>query len=184
MKRDTRFAYKICKNCGTEFNVFPYRTMTANFCSYKCNGQYKLKIGSRIKKCKNCGAEFRRTISQIKWRSGKNSCCSLKCFYEGRVNETKKKPIRDKYGRSATKDDVLWKQSVRERDKRTCRRCGKYEEYIHTHHVVPRSRSKKLRNDVNNGICLCNSCHAWVHNHPRLATEEGFLKRERDTMNI
>ena len=64
---------------------------------------------------------------------------------------------------------------MREKDQYACQRCGKVEKYIHTHHVAPRGRRPDLRHDVNNGKCLCNSCHSWVHEHPIEATACGLL---------
>lgn len=56
-------------------------------------------------------------------------------------------------------DLKLWRESVFERDKYTCRECGVSGVYIEPHHIVPvRSDRSKLFN-TNNGITLCRPCH-------------------------
>ena len=168
---------KLCKNCGKEFEVYPYRAITAKVCSYACNGALKKKKGRIKRKCGFCGKTFLALRSQVMHRAAKY--CSRQCGYDGMVAITRKKPIKDKYGRSRRKDDLKWRKEVRERDNYTCRRCGVWQKYIHAHHVAMRSRRPDLKLDVENGICLCNSCHTWVHNNVAQATEEGYLSTEK-----
>lgn len=85
-----------------------------------------------------------------------------------------------------TSEERKWQRTVRERDNYTCRRCGKYDPYIHAHHVAPRSRRPDLKYDPDNGICLCGiPCHKWVHDHPieatalRLLSDETYEKARR-----
>jgi hypothetical protein len=79
-----------------------------------------------------------------------------------------------------------WSKEIRERDNFKCKRCGIYDEHIHTHHIASRARRPDLKLDLNNGMCLCISCHAWVHSHPIEAEKQGYLKAsgyiERDNM--
>lgn len=82
-----------------------------------------------------------------------------------------------KAGKKSSAEKV-WQRTVRERDNYTCRRCGKYDKYIHAHHIAPRSRRPDLRLDPDNGICLDTPCHMWVHDHPIEATEQGLLSDE------
>jgi len=166
---------KKCVVCGKEFKVYPYRSITAKFCSYSCAGKNKENKVSRV--CRHCGKEFVIKKSQFKYYKGAGRYCSRQCAYDGMVENTRSKPVKDKYGRSRRRDDLLWQRAVRERDGYICKRCGRYDEYIHTHHIILRSRSRKLIHDVDNGVCLCNSCHTWVHHHPKQATEEGYMRR-------
>ena len=56
---------------------------------------------------------------------------------------------------------VIWSKFVKQRDRYTCRGCGrKDEEYIGicAHHIVLTRNGGK--NTMSNGITLCGSCHA------------------------
>ena len=168
---------KKCVVCDVVFEVYPYRSLTAKVCSYKCSSELLRKKGSKERKCENCGNIFHTHNSQFKYYSGAGRYCSRGCHYKHKVKVNRDKPVKDKYGRSKRTDDKNWQKSVREKDNFTCQRCGIYDPYIHTHHVILRSRSLAFKHQVSNGICLCNSCHSWVHNNPKKATELGFIKR-------
>lgn len=164
---------KTCSVCEKEFKVYPYRSITSKYCSYKCSGESKKNGKERV--CRTCGKLFTTNPSQFKYYKGAGKYCSRECSYKGIVKETSKKPIMDKYGRSSRKADKDWKEAVRLKYDYTCERCGVYQKYIHTHHVKPRGRYPELKHSVDNGKCLCNSCHSWVHNHPKDAHYEGLL---------
>lgn len=164
---------KTCVVCLTPFLVYPYRAMSAKTCSTACTG--KLLRTKVPRNCRNCGKEFLINPSQIKAYKGAGKYCSQPCAYKGIIKETAGKPVRDKHGRTRRKADREWQQAVRIKDGYTCQRCGKVEKYIHTHHVAPRSRRPDLRHDLSNGKCLCNSCHSWVHEHPKEAINLGLL---------
>ena len=53
-----------------------------------------------------------------------------------------------------------------------CERCGGRSEVVHER--LTRGRGGSIT-DPANCVVLCNACHAWVHDHPRQATEEGWL---------
>ena len=67
----------ICKICGKEFDVPPWRIKRAKnvFCSKKCQNQSQIKKVKRI--CLKCGKEFYAFPSKIKKGGGKY--CSLEC---------------------------------------------------------------------------------------------------------
>lgn len=58
-------------------------------------------------------------------------------------------------------------RKVRELDGNMCRHCGKDGRYtiLDPHHIVYRSETLTLANDVNNGILLCRRCHNLIHAH-------------------
>jgi len=71
----------ICKECGKNYFVIPYRARTgkSKYCSLKCkykNMDYKIKKG-KVTKCKNCGKEFYLYPSRLKKKEYK--FCSIKC---------------------------------------------------------------------------------------------------------
>jgi hypothetical protein len=54
------------------------------------------------------------------------------------------------------KADRLWSKAILERDKGTCRKCGRPGN--NPHHIFSRS-IKHMRHDLDNGLCLCPACH-------------------------
>lgn len=51
-----------------------------------------------------------------------------------------------------------WARNVKRRDGFKCLACG-YKGYLHSHHILPKSKFKKFCYDVWNGITLCKLCH-------------------------
>lgn len=75
---------------------------------------------------------------------------------------------RKKIKRLEKKLDELWSTYIRTRDFWSCMRC--HQSFRHEPgklqgaHIIPRSASKYLRWNKNNGIALCYSCHiGWQH---------------------
>jgi transcription elongation factor Elf1 len=132
----------------------------------------KRKIVQRT--CKNCDKSFDFKPSQLNAYPNAGKYCSRKCGYEYRV---RKGAIADRGSGALTnlKGDKEWQRLVRERDGSICQRCGEYQKHIHTHHIAPRSQRPDLKQVVDNGVCLCGSCHQWVHHHPIEAEKLGFL---------
>jgi 5-methylcytosine-specific restriction endonuclease McrA len=51
-----------------------------------------------------------------------------------------------------------WAKKVKFRDRFECKACG-YKGYLHSHHILPKSKYPKYRYNINNGITLCYLCH-------------------------
>lgn len=164
---------KVCTICSIEYEARGQRFGTSKYCSAKCFGLGSRKQEERT--CRNCRTIFMFKPSQLNKYPNGGRYCSRKCGYEYRVKKTALKPIKDKYGRSKRKADKDWQLAVRERDNYTCQKCGIKQPYIHTHHKATRSTRPDLKHMVSNGICLCNSCHTWVHKNPTLSYKLGFL---------
>jgi 5-methylcytosine-specific restriction endonuclease McrA len=66
--------------------------------------------------------------------------------------------------RKQRRDDrvVIWSKQVLTRDNWTCQRCGQ-KGNINAHHILPYHKYRDLRFDINNGICLCVTCHKQFH---------------------
>jgi len=164
--------FHICEVCKVEFKR--RGNSPKKYCSQKCFGIAKNNQEERT--CKSCGTKFLYKPSQSNHYAGAGKYCSRECAYKGTVRKTAKKPINDPYGRSKRKADKDWQLAVRLKDNYTCRKCGVYDEYIHTHHLATRGSTPALKHDVDNGICLCGSCHAWVHNNIAEAYDLGLIK--------
>ncbi len=61
-----------------------------------------------------------------------------------------------------SQEDVA-RKAVRKRDGRRCAVPGCREDGVHLHHIVYRSKSKKLRWQTSNLCFLCTAHHAWEH---------------------
>lgn len=61
-----------------------------------------------------------------------------------------------------TSGRTLWRNEIKRRYNSTCANCFSLQE-IETHHIVPVCESPELELDLNNGICLCFSCHKYFH---------------------
>jgi len=74
--------------------------------------------------------------------------------------------------------DELTKEIIKKRDNYACQKCGKKVEGINCHwsHIIPVSRSLRLRWDFQNSMVKCFHCHInWWHKHP-LAAANWFKK--------
>jgi len=74
---------------------------------------------------------------------------------------------------------ISWAREVKEKAHSICKRCWKYTEHGTSHHKASKGTRPDLRLDVSNGIYLCFTCHRWVHDHPRLAKQDGFISNEK-----
>lgn len=63
-----------------------------------------------------------------------------------------------------TKADKLWSLAVKLRAGMKCERCHKTDT-LNSHHVISR-KFNSLRHDLDNGVCICASCHFWAHQNP------------------
>ena len=51
-----------------------------------------------------------------------------------------------------------WARKVKIRDSFQCKACG-YKGYLHSHHILPKSKFPKYKYNIGNGITLCYLCH-------------------------
>lgn len=164
---------KKCVTCQAEYEIQGNWASSRKYCSVACFG--KSRRNQVEKTCRNCGDTFMFKPSQMASYPNAGKYCSRKCGYDYRVKKNADRPSTDRYGRTRRVKDIEWQRTVREQDKSICRRCKRYDQYIHTHHLAARSRRPDLKYDPNNGICLCASCHAWVHHHPKISMAEGWI---------
>ena len=78
----------VCKTCNKEFKIYPYRAMTAKYCSRKCQSKKVIII------CKTCNKEFEVTRN----RAGKAKFCSKSCKGKYQINQYADYFFRDKHG--------------------------------------------------------------------------------------
>ena len=68
----------------------------------------------------------------------------------------KKKPYKWKVKRDPIM--IVWSQCVRTRDGFKCQLCGTTDGVMHAHHFIGR-RKAQAKYLLENGICLCFTCH-------------------------
>ena len=74
--------------------------------------------------------------------------------------------------------NLLWKRSIYELYGNRCAICGGSEK-LHAHHIESFAANESLRFDLENGICLCKTCHSAYHisfmkGYKNPATRESF----------
>lgn len=152
-----------CLICSKDIYVMPCFIGKTKYCSRKC--QHKGLENHLILQCKNCGVDYRTYLSHRIHRG--SNFCSRKCMGEfkgksqiGENNPYWKGGISsvNKLLRSG-KQWKFWRKAVFERDKYTCRNCGKLGSCLEPHHIKPFAFFPEKRFDVENGLTLCKSCH-------------------------
>ncbi len=169
------------------------------FCNKSCklnwNNIHKIELGKY--NCPICGKMFEKYKSMIKTE---NPCCSVRCasymtskkgnesiFYiDGRTPLRKQIKNSYKYGE--------WRHNVFNRDDYKCVECSSNKN-IHAHHIISFSqlldkfmikiaknryqKSLKYKSlwNINNGITLCENCHAIRH------PDVNFMKIEKAIQN-
>jgi 5-methylcytosine-specific restriction endonuclease McrA len=154
----------VCKQCGVAFKTWPTRIKSGRrFCSVACHNIHQTQLDLRVDLiCKVCNKEYRRTFHQLTKRN--SSYCSTACSHEGRRRNLH---ARNYYWRSIA-------EKIRQRDKHTCRLCGKYQRSprLHVHHIIKASRfgveGVKQANHPSNLVSLCASCHRKAETYPYL----------------
>jgi 5-methylcytosine-specific restriction endonuclease McrA len=58
---------------------------------------------------------------------------------------------------------MKWAKAVKVRDNFTCQICGREGVYLNSHHMNSWDVHENDRFDMNNGVCLCTTCHTFYH---------------------
>ena len=133
----------VCDHCGVTFTKHVCKLRPRNFCSKACYGASL--VGSKR------SDETRARMSEAQQGERSNT-------WKGGFSRAYRRGYRsEQYKR--------WRSAVFERDDYTCRECGARGSYITAHHIVPWVQSSELRYEVDNGITLCEPCHAKRDNY-------------------
>ena len=65
--------------------------------------------------------------------------------------------------RKGDQDFKKWSKQIKERDNFTCDICGQKHGGLVSHHLNAWRDYKEQRYDLENGVCLCESCHKEFH---------------------
>ncbi len=185
-----------CSECGAELlrGASIAARQKRHFCNNVCQGIWRGKHGTgenstRWKgglarcQCAECGTVLMRPPSRIA-ASAHQFCSHQKCYATWKRKHTRGANSPNWEGGATTERGIWeqtegreWKRVCRKRDGYVCQRCqrvfGKHSEGLHVHHKASFAGYPKLRSEEANGICLCGSCHHWMHSN------EGRLVRYR-----
>lgn len=165
---------RACGVCGKRY--LP-RNASQRFCSPACGRSNRSEHAWEEATCLNCTQPFRRRTAPSQ-RSARTFCSRL-CSQNYTAGENH--PLYREGGR-ADKFGSRWgpiSESIRERDGRKCRRCGKPEsdngKRLHIDHIIPRRRFESMdeANEPSNLVSLCSSCHAIKTSGPERAYLRG-----------
>lgn len=127
-----------CVFCGNNFEIFPYRKMSAKYCSYSCNA--KNREYSELTKEKM--SESHRQEKSWNWIKDRT--------------QLKKKNNRNDM---AYKE---WRKNVWLRDSFKCKISNQdCSGRIEAHHILSWLSYPELRYEINNGITLCHAHHPY-----------------------
>ena len=174
-----------CTNCGKTFNA-SQNEHTEHFCSGNCRLQW-VKRNNETLICQQCGKPFEVNGYQV---SHGRKFCSMECWNKARAIEHDSYAKCQHYLRSS-QAYADWRIAVMQRAHFQCEKCGQKEQ-LHVHHSKTTLYriakkydfdEKKIIespefNDIDNGECLCLSCHIKEHPyHKKLRNLKGQFCR-------
>lgn len=179
------FIIKLCQKCDKEFKTHTSHVNIGQgkYCSRSCarSGSPTKKKILNIIKCKFCSQVFSKHKSEIKKSKQNLHFCSPECWHSFNQKE-------NHYLWSGGQSERMspeyrkWKKSIHVRDKYLCRCCLSGQK-IRAHHILPFSKYKNQRWDINNGITLCHNCHVKTYQCEEKYVELLNFIRSRD-LNI
>jgi len=127
-------------------------------------------------KCKGCDRSKVLTGFYLRPNGGLMSRYCKKC-YQDKYSPNRGKPNTGRFKKGLVpwnRKEVdgrqgkrlrEWRKLVKERDGCVCQECNYLGDgrLMHSHHISGWYECPKLRFDVDNGITLCQSCHAKIH---------------------
>lgn len=152
---------KVCAECGERFSLSPSNTIGRRWCSRACYRRAN-PVQYDEAHCAECGIPFRRR--QANMRQSKLKFCSPTCskaYFRGELSPAWRGGSNPNRGAGWLKRA----EEVRERDGRTCRRCGKSEadngEKLSVDHLIPWRTfdTAEEANQLDNLVSLCRHCH-------------------------
>jgi len=165
----------VCEQCEKVFGVYPSRQNKARFCSVECAQEWVKSAainhphwcGGKVKiVCEQC----KKTFEVFPYNNDARFC-STECYGKwASLNRVGKNSAHWKGGITLWRNMLWysapyksWRAAVFKRDNYTCQMCGDSTGgNLQAHHIRPVRDHKNdlLIFDINNGIALCEDCHA------------------------
>jgi hypothetical protein len=179
---DNKVKSRVCKQCRSEFTSRwrAERSTNQKFCSVQCLRKFEA-CDTVSSTCDTCGSSIVR--SRTRFNNTKRHYCSTECRRKGNRGENAggwRGGVA--VGRNGFRGRGWLKirDTIRERDKYTCRRCGKHESdnngrKLSVDHVVAfrNFETDEAANDPENLVALCTSCHS----HKTHGVERRFVSK-------
>lgn len=173
----SRRSNSTCITCGKQYS----HTISQSkyFCSTICSRNYLIEYT-----CIYCGEDYTSNWDKVQSRKYCSSQCAALYIYFTYKDKRKKyyKSQNYKWKHSTLKEYALhyiqtgqflidneqdklniWKYAIQQLRGMQCQKCGTTEGRLCAHHVKSRKQFPQFKYDLNNGIILCNSCHAKEH---------------------
>lgn len=171
-----KLSIKKCKYCNIDFYSKSHQNKK-KYCSIICSSKAQDK--KEILNCKICNKEYKVS----KCRVGISKFCSKKCLskHTGYLASLRIGSLNKNYkGFDDTKRKnksklKSWANVIKNRDK-SCKKCNSIVN-LQSHHIKSYSKYPELRFDLENGILLCNICHAKEHENDIRQVKNLILKR-------
>lgn len=171
-KRSKRKKY-FCKSCGTEIIFTGDRYYKKIYCD-ECakNRPWSSKPKRITLQCGYCG----KPIEVIASRAAKNKYCycDMDCMskHYAEIYSGENSPAwKGGKGHHYIGNFFHQRNEARKRDNYTCQLCGvteeEFEKQMSAHHIKPyrEFEDKEEANQLDNLVCLCESCHRFVHSN-------------------
>ena len=140
----------VCKICGENFQVDPYREKTANFCSVICSNEFRKSPEFRLKT-----SELQKKIFEEKLGGFRSRLTTLAMLIRNSIHYK------------------LWRENIFKRDNFTCKECGQkggalIGDHIKQFGLILIENDVKTFDealfcvelwDLSNGQTLCLDCH-------------------------
>lgn len=175
-----------CAECGKELERYPYKLSRSKrfFCTLRCRSIWDGKNnagasadynGDKVKlECAQCGGTVERYPSGV--RNRQRVFCTRRCRGDWlSVNVRGENSPRWRGGSTEARNEWKrnggwqWLRLCRKRDDNTCQRCGEHfkgrSSTLHVHHKASFTDYNEWRSVLENGMCLCEQCHRWIHSN-------------------
>ena len=122
------------------------------YCSPECYWGHA-KIDREPRPCEVCGQVFKPGLCVV------GRFCSKKCLREWQHSTVGEAHHSWVGGKVCNRYFIEWRKGVFERDGHKCQGCESVKRLL-AHHIMRRDEHPELMYDVDNGLTLCDSCHA------------------------
>lgn len=162
---------RVCDKCG-KIDVVKWEKKHQHDLCYMCAREKP----TNYSKCQECGKDLGHWNKEVK--------ICRECWRNHNVGENHpswKPEIPDEkrklYAHRGTDKYKTWSLKIKERDNYMCKKCNASGVDMESHHIFSVKDYPDLIYDINNGICLCSSCHRIFHDffRSRKSTPEQLI---------